>query len=68
MFIHSVAHDRRSSHYRRRKHLWFPVKGKRSNRRIAYNPNGIEWYEMTPILSLDKISPSVGHIANSVPN
>ncbi|GFX86787.1 hypothetical protein TNCV_1409841 [Trichonephila clavipes] len=35
MSFHSVVYVRRSSHHWWRKSLWFPVKGKRSNGRLA---------------------------------
>ncbi|GFT69085.1 hypothetical protein TNCV_3904791 [Trichonephila clavipes] len=38
MSLHSVLHLRRSSQHWRRKRLWLPVKGKRSNGRLVVIP------------------------------
>ncbi|GFW66505.1 uncharacterized protein TNCV_3310241 [Trichonephila clavipes] len=38
MKFHLIVHVHRSSHYRRRKSLWFPVKNKQSNGRLADIP------------------------------
>ncbi|GFW43111.1 hypothetical protein TNCV_1475061 [Trichonephila clavipes] len=44
MSFHSVVHVRHSTHHWQRKRLWFPVKGKRSNRLRC---NSVEWYMRT---------------------
>ncbi|GFT89438.1 hypothetical protein TNCV_4387191 [Trichonephila clavipes] len=45
--FHSAAHILLSSYHWRRRRLWFCVKGRPSNRRLAYAVNSIECYAQT---------------------
>ncbi|GFX36105.1 hypothetical protein TNCV_4216271 [Trichonephila clavipes] len=51
MSFHFDVHVRHSSHYCRRKRLWFPVKSKRSNGHLAnihFAANSVELYKWIP--------------------
>ncbi|GFW99262.1 hypothetical protein TNCV_3980871 [Trichonephila clavipes] len=48
--FHSAAHILLSSHHWRWRHLWFWVKGRPNNGRLAFDHsavNGVEWYAQT---------------------